>query len=51
VDADSFFDAVHRSAKEAGRPLREIERTGHAVDHPITFKEGAYLKCLFAFAP
>jgi 23S rRNA (cytosine1962-C5)-methyltransferase len=51
VDAESFFDAVHRSAKEAGRTLREIERTGHALDHPITFKEGAYLKCLFAFAP
>jgi 23S rRNA (cytosine1962-C5)-methyltransferase len=51
VDAESFFDAVHRSAKEAGRPLREIERTTHALDHPITFKEGAYLKCLFATAP
>jgi 23S rRNA (cytosine1962-C5)-methyltransferase len=50
VDADRFFDTVHRSAKEAGRPLREIERTAHALDHPITFKEGAYLKCLFATA-
>ncbi len=51
VDAESFFETVHRSAKEAGRPLKEIERTGHALDHPITFKEGAYLKCLFAIAP
>ena len=51
VDAESFFETVHRSAKEAGRPLKEIERTGHALDHPITFKEGAYLKCLFAVAP
>jgi 23S rRNA (cytosine1962-C5)-methyltransferase len=51
VDAGDFFDAVHRSAKEAGRPLREIERTTHALDHPITFSEGAYLKCLFATAP
>jgi 23S rRNA (cytosine1962-C5)-methyltransferase len=50
VDAESFFDTVHRSAKEAGRPLREMERTGHALDHPVTFKEGAYLKCLFATA-
>jgi 23S rRNA (cytosine1962-C5)-methyltransferase len=48
VDADRFFDAVHGSAKEAGRPLREIERTGHALDHPVTFREGSYLKCLFA---
>lgn len=50
VDADSFFESVHQSAKEAGRKLTEIERTGHALDHPIRFKEGAYLKCLFAKA-
>ena len=50
VDANSFFESVHQSAKEAGRKLIEIERTGHALDHPIRFKEGAYLKCLFATA-
>ena len=50
VDADSFFDSVHQSAKEAGRGLTEIERSGHALDHPIRFKEGAYLKCLCATA-
>jgi 23S rRNA (cytosine1962-C5)-methyltransferase len=48
VDNDSFFESIHQSAKEAGRRLTEIERTGHALDHPIRFKEGAYLKCLFA---
>jgi 23S rRNA (cytosine1962-C5)-methyltransferase len=50
VDSDSFFESIHRSAQEAGRSLIEIERTGHAVDHPIRFTEGAYLKCLFATA-
>ena len=50
VDADTFFAAIHRAAARAGRPLRELERSGHALDHPITFKEGAYLKCLFATA-
>jgi 23S rRNA (cytosine1962-C5)-methyltransferase len=50
VDAEAFFEAVNRAAAQARRPLREIERTGHALDHPITFKEGAYLKCLFAVA-
>ncbi len=50
VDAESFFESIHQSAKEAGRKLTEIERTGHALDHPIRFKEGAYLKCLFATA-
>ena len=48
VDADTFFESIHQSAKGAGRRLTEIERTGHAIDHPISFKEGAYLKCLFA---
>jgi len=51
VDAETFFTAVHRAAAAVGRPLREIERTGHPIDHPIGFKEGAYLKCLFATAP
>jgi 23S rRNA (cytosine1962-C5)-methyltransferase len=50
VDAETFFTSIHRAAAQAGRPLREIERTGHALDHPIGFKEGAYLKCLFAVA-
>jgi 23S rRNA (cytosine1962-C5)-methyltransferase len=51
ISSVEFFDAIHRSAREAGRPLQEIERTGHALDHPIKYKEGAYLKCLFATAP
>jgi len=50
VESDSFFESIHQSAKEAGRRLTEIERTGHALDHPVHFKEGAYLKCLFATA-
>lgn len=51
VDADTFFNTVHQAAIHAGRPLLEIERSEHALDHPISFKEGAYLKCLFAVAP
>ncbi|MCA9935638.1 MAG: class I SAM-dependent methyltransferase [Ardenticatenaceae bacterium] len=50
VTADAFFAAVHEAAVMGGRPLQEIERTFHAIDHPIGFKEGAYLKCLFAIA-
>ena len=50
IDAPTFFDAIHRAARRAGRPLRELERTGHPIDHPIAFEEGAYLKCLFAAA-
>jgi len=47
IGADTFFEAVHRAA---GRPLTELERTGHPLDHPVRFPEGAYLKCLFARA-
>lgn len=51
IDAETFFDSIHQTAREAGRRLTEIERTTHALDHPIGFEEGAYLKCLFATAP
>ena len=50
VDADAFFQAINRAAAEVARPLRESERTGHPLDHPVRFREGAYLKCLFATA-
>lgn len=50
VDANTFFETIHQSVKGAGRRLTELERTGHALDHLISFKEGAYLKCLFATA-
>ena len=48
IKVEPFFGLVHRVAREVKRPLREIERTGHALDHPVGFPEGAYLKCLFA---
>jgi 23S rRNA (cytosine1962-C5)-methyltransferase len=51
VSADAFFAVVEHTAQDCGRPLRDMLRTGHALDHPIGFPEGAYLKCLFATAP
>jgi len=51
VTADLFYQTVHETASQMGRPLQEIERTAHAIDHPIGFREGAYLKALFAIAP
>jgi 23S rRNA (cytosine1962-C5)-methyltransferase len=50
IDAETFFSTIHQSASESKRRLTEIERAGHALDHPIRFEEGAYLKCLFATA-
>ena len=48
VTAEAFFNVVHRAAAAHGRPLDKIEQTGHALDHPVGFPEGAYLKCLYA---
>jgi 23S rRNA (cytosine1962-C5)-methyltransferase len=48
VTPDLFFNTVTRAAADIGRPLEDITLTGHALDHPIGFPEGEYLKCLFA---
>lgn len=48
VTEAAFFAAVHEAAAAAGARLDEQERTGHALDHPVGFPEGAYLKALFA---
>ncbi len=50
VNTELFFKSIRFAARQAGRPLKEIERSGHALDHPIGFSEGEYLKCLFAVA-
>jgi 23S rRNA (cytosine1962-C5)-methyltransferase len=50
VTPDLFFNTVTRAAADIGRPLEDITLTGHALDHPIGFPEGEYLKCLFARA-
>jgi len=50
VPAEDFFKQVHLAAAHAKRPLMELARTGHALDHPIAYPEGTYLKCLFAKA-
>lgn len=51
VTAEAFYATLLRTASEEGRPLQELERSGHALDHPISFPEGAYLKTLFAVVP
>lgn len=51
VLADEFFALVYEVGRGNGRYLQEIRRTTHAIDHPIGYPRGAYLKCLFAIAP
>lgn len=48
VDTDAFANTVHDGARRASRGFHEVRRTGHAVDHPIGFSQGAYLKAIFA---
>lgn len=48
VTADEHLDAVERGAQRAGFTLASPVRTGHALDHPVGFPEGAYLKAVFA---
>jgi 23S rRNA (cytosine1962-C5)-methyltransferase len=48
VSADDHLDAVERGVRRAGRTLVAPVRTGHGIDHPVGFDEGAYLKAVFA---
>jgi len=50
VTADAFVINAQQAAAKAGRPLQIFAQTGHALDHPVRFAEGAYLKCLYAHA-
>lgn len=45
VTAQSFFDLNQNVLNAQGRLFETILKTNHDVDHPVTFTEGAYLKC------
>ena len=47
VTSDEFFSAVKRSARNSGRPFKELRTTFQSLDHPATFPEAHYLKCIF----
>jgi 23S rRNA (cytosine1962-C5)-methyltransferase len=46
ITPDQFFTCIHQASNHG---LHEIKRTGHAIDHPVGFPEGEYLKCLFTY--
>ncbi len=48
ITADRFYDAIVGVATSRGDELDEVALTGHALDHPIGFPEGAYLKAMIA---
>ena len=43
--AVDFFRINTEALKESGRAFQVENKTYHDVDHPISFPEGAYLKC------
>lgn len=45
VSAQSFFAINEQALEVASRPYELEEVTYHDLDHPISFPEGAYLKC------
>jgi 23S rRNA (cytosine1962-C5)-methyltransferase len=45
VLAQSFFDLNNRVLNAQSRLFETLLKTKHDSDHPITFPEGAYLKC------
>jgi 23S rRNA (cytosine1962-C5)-methyltransferase len=47
ISTEEFFDVVRRSALRSKRTHQELKTTGHPPDHPETFKEAKYLKCIY----
>jgi 23S rRNA (cytosine1962-C5)-methyltransferase len=47
VTTDDFVQTVLDAAASARREVTEIRRTGHAVDHPVGFEFGSYLKAIY----
>ena len=45
VPAEDFFKINETVLKNQPRRFSIYLKTAHDVDHPVTFKEGAYLKC------
>ena len=47
VSAAEFFGAVRSAAQQSQRGFKEWRTTAHPVDHPATFAEANYLKCIY----
>ncbi len=47
VSPEEFRHAVLSTINKRNKSINIIEETGHGIDHPVTFKEGRYLKALF----
>tara|TARA_R110002074_G_scaffold349397_1_gene519873 strand:+ start:34541 stop:35761 length:1221 start_codon:yes stop_codon:yes gene_type:complete len=45
VPSEEFFSINERMLHDSGRKFKVMDKTFHDIDHPISFLEGAYLKC------
>ena len=47
VTPDEFFETVRSATRRSGREFSELATTGQPPDHPATFPEARYLKCIY----
>jgi len=47
VTEEEFLKVATDAIRTSGRRVEELSRTGQPPDHPATFKEARYLKCVF----
>jgi 23S rRNA (cytosine1962-C5)-methyltransferase len=47
ISADEFFSLARVAAQKSGRQFTELQTTLHPSDHPATFPEAQYLKCIY----
>jgi 23S rRNA (cytosine1962-C5)-methyltransferase len=47
VSEQDFYGIVIEAARKSGRTFRQRAITGHPPDHPATFREARYLKCIY----
>jgi 23S rRNA (cytosine1962-C5)-methyltransferase len=51
VTAEEFLELARASVRRAHPAIHELAVTGHPPDHPATFPEANYLKCIFLELP
>ncbi|MEM6685969.1 MAG: class I SAM-dependent rRNA methyltransferase [Bacteroidota bacterium] len=47
VTSEMFFNLVEETLQRNNANYSILEKTLHDIDHPVGFKEGAYLKCAY----
>ena len=47
VSKEEFVEVVQQAAQSSDRRFELLQVTGHPPDHPATFREAQYLKCIY----